>query len=152
MSQISGSLGQLYLHSIPTIVFVVILFIILNYLFFRPLAEVMKKRADATEGAIARAREQAGAAEAKSRAYEDAMRAARGEIYAGRQEDRKRALAEREQLLKSARERGEGLVKDAQAALTREAAAAREELAAAANTLAREITEKILGNGGAART
>ncbi|MGH9446453.1 MAG: ATP synthase F0 subunit B [Terriglobia bacterium] len=151
MGQISGSLGQLYLHSLSTVVFVIVLLLILNYLFFRPLAEVMKQRADATEGALARAREQAGAAQAKSREYEDAIRAGRVQIYAARQEDRQRALAERESSLKGARERSEALVKEAQAALAREASAAKEQLAASAHALAREIAEKVLGDGGGVR-
>lgn len=151
MSQISGSLGQLYLHSLPTVAFVIILLVILKYLFFQPLAEVMRKRADATEGAIARAREQAGAAEEKSREYEGAVRAARRQIYAARQQDRQHALGDREDSLRSARERSEAMVKDAQDALARETSAAKEQLAASAHLLAHEITEKILGGGGSVR-
>lgn len=144
MAGVFGALKQLYIHSIPTIIFVIILFIILDRLFFRPMAEVMKKRKDATVGAIEAARKHAAAAEEKSRQYDAGMRGARTEMYSTLQEDRQKALAERESSLKSAREQADGLIHEAQASIAAEAGAAREQLLASSESLAREITERIL--------
>jgi F-type H+-transporting ATPase subunit b len=147
MNQIWVSLGQLYIHSTPTVIFVIVLFVILDRLLFRPIADVAKKREDATVGALERARKQASEAEAKSRDYQSAIQAARVQIYAARQEDRQKALAERESTLKAAHERSEKLVKEAQASIAGEAATAREQLSAASESLARELMERILGEG-----
>ena len=94
MGDILHQLGQLFLQSIPTVVFVFFLLVILDWLFFRPLTQVLRKREDATVGALARAREQSAAAQDKAREYEAAFQAARQEVYRQREEDRKAALQE----------------------------------------------------------
>jgi F-type H+-transporting ATPase subunit b len=152
MNNIWVSLEQLYIHSTPTVIFVIILFVILDRLLFRPIAGVIKKREDATVGALERARKQASEAEAKSRDYQSAIQAARVQIYAARQEDRQKALAERESSLKAAHERTDKLVKEARASITTEAATAREQLTASSESLARELMERILGEGPAPAT
>lgn len=133
-----------FISSIPTIIFVVILLVILERLFFRPIAEVMKKRAEKTVGALKYAREQMNAAEAETRRYQAELLAARQEIYTMRQDSRKKVLVEREDALKAARERAEGWTKDAQQALSGEVNAAKQQLSASSHALASEITEKIL--------
>jgi F0F1-type ATP synthase membrane subunit b/b' len=85
------------------------------------------------------------AAEAKSREYQSALQAARAQIYSARQSDRQQALAEQEAALKRIREQGDRLVKEAQASIAAEAVHAREQLAASSESLALEITERILG-------
>ncbi|HTV53960.1 MAG TPA: ATP synthase F0 subunit B [Terriglobia bacterium] len=140
-------LKQLFIHSIPTVIFVVVLFIILDRLLFRAIANVMKKREEETSGALERARKRASEAEAKSRAYQSAIQEARAQIYSGRQEDRQKALAERESLLKAVREQSDRLVHEARASIAAEAATAREQLAATSESLARELMERILGEG-----
>ncbi len=54
-------LGHLFLQTVPTVVFVFLLFVILDRIFFRPLTAVLKRREESTLGALARAREQAAA-------------------------------------------------------------------------------------------
>jgi F-type H+-transporting ATPase subunit b len=146
MNQTFGALEQLYIRSIPTVVFVIVLFLILDYLFFGPIARVMNRRAEATEGAIEAARKQASLAEEKSHQYDSAIQAARFEIYSARQEERRRALEEREQLQKTTRARAELMVKEAQTSIATEAATAKEQLTASSESLAMEITERILGD------
>lgn len=140
-------LGLLFVRSIPTVVFVIILLAILDRLFFRPIAEVMKKRAEGTVGAMARAREQMNQAQAKTQEYESALRAAKMELYRQRQADHARVVEEHEAALRTARAHSEQLVKEAQAAIALEAAAAREQLRAGGHALAKEIADKILGGG-----
>ncbi len=144
MNSVSGMLEQLYVQSIPTILFVLVLLVILDRLFFRPIARVTGKRAEATIGALDRAKKQVGESEARSQEYAAALQAARLEIYTTRQDDRRKALAERERALEVAREEAARLVKEAQGTLASEADAARLELLTVSRTLAAEITEKIL--------
>lgn len=136
-----------FISSIPTVVFVIILLIILERLLFRPLADVMKKRADGSVGAQEHAREVVEAAKTKSREYEAALQTARLEVYNFRQSERNKALAEHESALKAARARADGLVKNAQTALAAEVSAAKQQLEASCRDLAAEITKRILADG-----
>ncbi|HEV2418140.1 MAG TPA: hypothetical protein VGX94_10070 [Terriglobia bacterium] len=145
MSDAFRLVGLLFVRSAPTVIFVIILLAILDRLFFRPVAEVMKKRAESTVGALARAREQVSEAEAKSRQYESSLQAARAEIFQQRQAEHQKAIEEQDRALHSARERSEGLVREAQAALTGEVTLARQQLLTSAQSLAQEIADKILG-------
>ncbi|MDE3179341.1 MAG: hypothetical protein KGM47_06730 [Acidobacteriota bacterium] len=141
------ALGLLFVRSIPTIFFVIILLAILDRLFFRPMAKMMKKRAEETTGAIARAREQINDAETKSRKYESEVQAARAKLYASRQAEHAGALARHEAALREAREHSERLVKEAQAAIAAEMATVKSQLSASCQALASEITDRILGGG-----
>lgn len=136
-------IGQLFVRSIPTVVFVIILLAILDRLFFRPIAETLKKRAESTTGALTRAREQMNEAGSKSRQVEAALQAARAEIFRDRQAAHQEALKEQDRALAGARERAEARVREAQAAIAAEVAIARQQLSTEA--LAREIADKILG-------
>lgn len=140
-------LGHLFLQSLPTVIFVFLLMVILDRLFFRPLTGVLKQREDKTRGALARAREQAGAAEAKAGEYEAAFQAARQEVYRLREAERRAALSERDGALKKAREQSESWLKEAQAALGAQVGAAKQELQSASRSLALEVTEAVLGKG-----
>src|SRR5579875_3900967 len=111
-----------FLSSIPTIVFVILLLIILERLFFRPIAKTLEKRAERTVGALERAKEQVSAAEAKSRQYESALAAARQELY----------------------NRADELVKNAQQALATEVSIAKQQLSSSCQALAEEIVETLL--------
>lgn len=143
MSDAFRLIGQLFVRSVPTVIFVIILLAILDRLFFRPVAEVMKKRAESTTGALARAREQMSEAESKSRQVESALQAARAEIFKQRQAAHQDALKEQDRALAGAREHAEARVREAQAAIAAEAAMARRQLST--EVLAREIADKILG-------
>lgn len=144
MSDALRLVGLLFVRSIPTIIFVVILVAILDRLFFRPIAAVLKQRAGETTGALERARRQAEEAAAKTEHYRGELAAARAEIFRKRQEDHQSALAEMDGVLRRAREHSEGLVHEASQALAAEVAEARRELTASTQSLAREIAGKIL--------
>ena len=102
MGEILSQLAQLFIQTIPTVIFVFVLYVILSRFFFGPLTAVLKKREEETTGAMARAREQAAAAEEKARQYEAAFQAARQEIYRQREADRRAILEDREATLKRA--------------------------------------------------
>ena len=145
MSVIFDQLGHLFLRTIPTVILVFLLFVILDRIFFRPLMAVLKQREKLTVGALARAREQATAAETKTRQYEDAFQAARQEVYRQREADRRASLEERESTLQKARDLAEVLMREAQAQLAQEVASAKAELEAACRPLAQEISERLVG-------
>jgi len=145
MSDIFRQLGQLFLQATPTVILVFLLFVILNRIFFRPLRGVLKQREELTVGALARAREQAAATGTKTREYEETFQAARQEVYRQREVDRHTNLEQRDAALRSARERADILIREAQAALAAEVDRAKAELDAACQPLAEEISESLVG-------
>ena len=147
MSEILNQLSQLFIQSIPTVIFVFVLLVILERLLFQPIVSIQKQREDATIGALARAREQANTAEAKSREYEETFQAVRQESYRLREEERGAALIEREINLKKAREQMQALLNEAQANIRKEVKAVKQELVKASQSLALEITEAVLARG-----
>ena len=144
MGDILHQLGQLFLQSIPTVVFVFFLLVILDWLFFRPLTQVLRRREEATVGALARAREQSAAAQDKAGEYEAAFQAARQDVYRQREEERKAALQEREVTLQKGREQAEVWRHGAQTTLRKNVEAVKQDLQAACRSLAQEITEVVL--------
>jgi F-type H+-transporting ATPase subunit b len=145
MGVIFDQLGHLFLQAIPTVILVFLLFVILDRIFFRPLMAVMKQREDSTVGALARAREQASAADTKAREYEEAFQAARQEVYRQREADRRTNLEQRDAALRKARGQADVLIRDAQAALATEVARTKAELEAACQPLAEEISQSLVG-------
>jgi F-type H+-transporting ATPase subunit b len=151
MAEILRSLGQLFVQTIPTVIFVFLLLVILERWFFRPLTAVLKQRQEATVGALERARQQAAQAEAKAREYEATFQAARQELYRRREADRREALGERDSALKKAREEAEALLQRARADLASQVETAKLELRQASGSLAQGIAEAILGDGSPGR-
>ena len=147
MGGILSQLGQLFVQSFPTVIFVFLLLVILNKIFFGPLIRVLKQREDMTSGALVRAREQAAAAQAKTREYDAAFQLARQEVYRQREADRQATLKEREGLLQKAREQSEVFIQTAEQNLKAEVESAKVELGAASRTMASEIADLILGKG-----
>jgi F-type H+-transporting ATPase subunit b len=150
MGDTLSRLGQLFLQSTPTVIFVFLLLIILDRLFFRRLDEVLKAREEATRGALARARHETVTAEAKWQEYEAAFQAARQEVYRQRENDRREGLVERGNSLEKAREQTESWLKDTQEKLSAQVESAKQELSQAGQSLALEIADAVLGEGGSA--
>ena len=138
-------LGQLFVQSLPTVVMVFLLFIILERILFRPLIATMKKREELTVGALARAREEAAAVEAKTRQYEEAFQAARQDVYRQRETDRHANLEQRDATLRQARAQADALIHSAQADLAGEVERAKTELDSACVPLAEEISQSLVG-------
>jgi len=138
-------LGHLFVQSIPTVIFVFLLGVILDRLFFRPLDAVLKRREEETLGAFDRARELSAAADAKAREYEVEFQAARQEVYRLRESDRRTGLQEREEMLSAERACAESALKDAQGALHAEAESVKQQLAGTTRSLALEVTRTVLG-------
>jgi F0F1-type ATP synthase membrane subunit b/b' len=146
MGGILSQLAQLFVQTIPTVIFVFLLYVILRRFFFAPLTAVLKKREEQTQGAMARARAQGTAAEEQARQYEAAFRAARQETYRQREAAGRSILQDREATLKRARQQSEALLSEAQATLAGEMAQSKKELWSACQFLGQEIAETILGS------
>jgi F-type H+-transporting ATPase subunit b len=149
MGEILSKLAQLFIQTIPTVIFVFVLYLILSRFFFRPLIEVLKKREEETTGAMARAHEQAVAAEEKAHQYEAAFQAARQETYRHREAAGRSIQEDREATLRRAHQQSEVLLSEAQASLATEVAQRKKDLESPCQSLGQEIAETILG--GAAR-
>lgn len=147
MTEILRSLGNLFIQTIPTIIFVFLLLLVLERWFFRPLFVVLDRRKELTDGALARAKEHVADAETKTRQYEAAWQLGRHEIYRLREEGRRSALAQREGVLKKAREQAQAQLAQAQAELARQMETVKGDLKKACQSLALTIAETLLGEG-----
>jgi F-type H+-transporting ATPase subunit b len=141
------ALGGILLQAIPTFLLVIFLHFYLKYVFFNPLAKVLKARYDASEGAKQQAAESLRKAAAKSAEYEAALRAARGEIYQAQEQLHRRLQEEQAAQVDAAREQADCALRDAKAVVAAEMANAKEELAAASDALASQIADAILSRG-----
>ena len=115
------ALGQILVQALPTFVLVLLLFVYLRSVFFKPLERVLAERDEATEGARQKAAAALDRAQAKVAAYEEQMRAARNEIYREQEEVRLKWRDDQTAQIAAARQRTEALVKEAKATVAAEA-------------------------------
>jgi F-type H+-transporting ATPase subunit b len=144
MQAIGHQLGELFLQAVPTVLIILFFYIILRAIFFKPLLAVMAERDARTLGAQkASAAAQVAAAE-KVKQYQDALRQARGQVYAEQEAARKKLLDERAAQIKEARTRASGEVNAAKARVAAELAAARRDVESTVAQLSAEIARRIL--------
>lgn len=138
------ALGRILLDGVPTALIVLFLVGYLRFVFFGPLSRIYKQRYDETEGARKAAAESIRQAELRIAEYEEKLRAARGEIYAG--QDRALREVEREQAdrLATARREADAHVARAAAELKTESEQARQTLETRSSELAAEIVDRVL--------
>jgi F-type H+-transporting ATPase subunit b len=144
MEQVLQDLGGLILKALPTFILIVLLHFYLKGMFFRPLERVLKARYEATEGARKLAQESLAKASEKASEYENALRAARLEIYREQEEFRQRWRQEQAQAVQQSRQKAEAMVRDANAQLQTELAEAKRSLQVQSESLADRIVEQIL--------
>jgi len=154
--EILHQLGELFLEAVPTVVIVLLFYFFLRWAFFTPIQKAMAERSAKIEGA----RVEAAAAEAEAKqeldSYNDALRKARGEIYAQQEEARKVVLDERARLLKAMRGQVQQEVAEAKKRIAAEFESGRKEVERQTPELASQIARGILGGpsalgGGASR-
>jgi F-type H+-transporting ATPase subunit b len=144
MDSILQALGSLALRALPTLLLVALLNLYLKLVFFKPLQRVLDARYDATEGARRAAEESLGRVEARTAEYEEALRAARAEIYQNQEHMYARLEEERAARLQAAHADNERAVAAAKAALEAEVLAAKVGLAAQSEALAEQIAGSVL--------
>ena len=144
MDEILGQLGGLLLGSVPTIIFMILLYGAYAVLVHRPLAAVLAERHRRTEGAIEKARADIAAAEARTADYERRLRQARVAIFKRQEARRQQALQARAAALAEARNRARAQVEQAREAIEQEKMAAQASLSAEVARLAIEIVRSVL--------
>lgn len=144
MEETLRALGEILLKAVPTFVLVLVLYLYLARVFFRPMEKVLKQRHEATEGARKLAEEALAKATAKTEEYEDAMRAARAGVYQELGELRRQLQAERAAAMEQARQEAEAQIAAAKAELEHEVVGLKRNLAGESEALASQIAESIL--------
>jgi F-type H+-transporting ATPase subunit b len=144
MPSIGHQLGELFLGAAPTILIILLFYFILRALFFQPLLQVMAERDARTVGAQKAAEAAQAAAAEKVKQYQEALKQARGQVYAEQEVARKKLLDERAAQLKEARGKAAREVGAAKERVAGELAAARRDVEATVGQLAAEIARRIL--------
>jgi F0F1-type ATP synthase membrane subunit b/b' len=142
--QIADQLRELFLQAVPVVVLVFLFYLFLKANFFGPLEKAMAERADRTAGARKEAEAAQAAALEKTRAYQEALKKARAEVYAEQDVVRRGVLEERAAAVRGARAQATEQVAAAKKRIAGEQAAARAELEGSVAALGDNISEAIL--------
>jgi F-type H+-transporting ATPase subunit b len=137
-------LSELFLAALPTVILVFLFYFFLRWSFFGPIERVLRERALRTEGARREAEGLHAAAVEKQRAYREALRKVRAEIFAEQEAARRIALDERSAAIQQARARATEEIHAAKKSLAAELAAARADLENSSQQLAQEVARAIL--------
>ena len=144
MDETLRQVGELLLGSIPTIIFMVLLYGIYSGLVHKPLIKVLAERRSKTEGAIEKARADIAAAEARTAEYEQRLREARIAVFKNQEALRQQALQARAAAVAGARNRAQAQVEQARASIEKDKVAAQAGLEAESGKLAAEIIRIVL--------
>ncbi len=142
--EIVQQLGQLFLEAVPTIIIILLFYLVMKYTFFGPLMRVMAEREARTEGARREAEASQAAAKGKIHAYEEALRKARAAVYVEQDAVRRVLMESRAAAAREARNRAMDRVKSEKDGIAREVAAARAQLESTSPLLAAEIVTRLL--------
>jgi len=144
MAQTLRQLGELLLGSVPTIILLMLLYILYTFLVYRPLAAVLAERRSRTLGAMEKARADIAAAEARTAEYEQRLREARQKVFKNQEARRQQATQSRNQAVAEARARAQEQVKQAGAGLEQDKQQAMLKLQSDVAKLASEIVRTVL--------
>jgi F-type H+-transporting ATPase subunit b len=144
MPSLVHQIGELFLRAVPVAVIVLIFYIILKTIFFKPLLKVMAEREARTIGAQKEAETAQAAAVEKVRQYDEALRHAKAKVYAAQEAARKKFMDERAAILKDARAKANEEVGVAKARINAEFEAAKKEIEASVPQLAAAIAGRVL--------
>src|ERR1700736_108605 len=91
MDETLRQIGELLLQSIPTVIFMILLYGLYVVLVHQPLGKVLEERRTKTQGAIEKAQADIAAAEARTTEYERRLREARLVMFKTQEARRQRA-------------------------------------------------------------
>jgi F-type H+-transporting ATPase subunit b len=137
-------LGRLLLGSVPTIIFLVVLYWLYSVLLHKPLLRTLAERRSRTEGAMEQARADIAAAEARTREYEQRLREARVAVFKAQEERRHKALETRVAAVAEARARAQVQIEQARTAIEKDKDTAKAGLQTESARLAAEIIRAVL--------
>jgi len=138
-------LEDLFLQAVPTIIIVLLFYVVLKYTFFQPLMKAMDERSARSEGARREAEASQAAAREKVQSYEDALKKARTAVYAEQDVARRAILDERANRVRDARARAMEHVLNEKEVIAKETSAARTELELTTPDLAAEMVRILIG-------
>ncbi len=142
--EILKQLGGLFLAATPTAILVFLFYLFLRWSFFGPIERVVQERGRRIEGARREAEELRKSAQEKGRAYQEALRKARAELFREQEASRRVVLGERGASIQQARQLANQEIQQAKGRIRAEIQAARTELDTNSNQLAEEIARAIL--------
>jgi F-type H+-transporting ATPase subunit b len=151
MDETLRQLGELLLGSVPTVILVILLYVLYTIIVHKPLGRVLEQRRSKTEGAIEKSRADIAAAEARTSEYELRLREARARLFQQQELRRKAALESRAAALAQARKQAQGQVQAAKEGIEKDRDTARVALQSEAQALASEIMRRVLEPAGAGR-
>jgi F-type H+-transporting ATPase subunit b len=138
------ALGEILLGAIPTFLLVWLFYLYVARVFFRPLADTLRKRHEATEGMRKGAEASIEAAQRKATQYEELLQTARGELYQQQEQERQKVMERRAEIVQRARAQAEEMVARARQEITRDVEEAKKRLASESEPIAQSITRAIL--------
>jgi F-type H+-transporting ATPase subunit b len=144
MDEILAQLGGLLLGSVPTIIFLVLLYASYSVLVHKPLVRVLAERHARTEGAMEKARADIAAAEARTAEYEQRLREARVSMFKRQEARRQEAVQARAGAVAKARAQARSQIDKAKAEIEKDKLAAQSGLEAESERLAAEIIRTVL--------
>jgi F-type H+-transporting ATPase subunit b len=144
MHETLQQLGRLLLGSVPTIIFMVLLYWIYAVVLHKPLVRTLAERRSRTEGAMEKARADVSAAEARTAEYEQRLREARMAVFKAQEARRQQALQARAAAVAEARTKAQSQVEQARGGIEKDKLAAQAGLQAQGGTLAAEIIRAVL--------
>ncbi len=144
MPSLVHQIGELFLRAVPVALIVIVFYLVLRSLFFKPILAVMAEREARTLGAQKSADAAQAAAAEKVRQYEEALRQAKAKVYAEQEAERKKLLDERAAALKEARIKASAEVGAAKQRVSADLETAKKDIEATASQLAAEIAGRAM--------
>jgi len=151
MDETLKQLGELLLGSVPTVILLMLLYVLYTSIVHRPLQRVLAERRSKTEGAIEKSKSDIAMAEARTDEYEQKLREARAAVFRTQEAKRQAAIQARAQAVQQARTQAQAQVQVAKTEIESERATADSRLQADAGVLAQEIVRRVLQPVGAPR-
>jgi len=148
MDELAKQLGGLLLGSVPTIIFIVLLYGIYTAVVHKPLVKVLADRRSMTEGAMERARADIARAEARTSEYEQRLREARLTLFKSQEASRQLALQARAAVVAASRTKAQAQIDQARKGIEQDKLTAQSGLEAESGRLATEIIRTVLQPAG----
>ncbi|HYB62375.1 MAG TPA: ATP synthase F0 subunit B [Methylomirabilota bacterium] len=147
VQEILRQLEQLFLQAVPTVILVFLFYFFMRWSFFGPMERILAERRARIEGAQQAAQSSRAAAQEKVRAYREAIKDARAELFAEQEGVRRRAVEQRDGVVLAARRAAHEQVLAAKRELQLEVERAKATLEESSAALGLQIAEAFLRPG-----
>ena len=149
MDELLRQLADLAVGSLPTLILFTLLVLAYRFVLYGKLMEVRAERRERTAGALEKSRLAIAQADVRAQEYDARLRAARAEIFRGREQRIHQWNAEREAALAAARQAAQQRIHAAQEALAAQSTEARRQIEASAGQLAAQVLAAVLPSASA---